>query len=59
MHHLSSLYRVTTPLHVSGLLVAHHQEAAMYTQGDQKVSVHLTITVKTRKNILNSFSQLP
>jgi hypothetical protein len=30
MHYLSSLYWVTTPLHVSGLLVAHHQEAAMY-----------------------------
>jgi hypothetical protein len=25
-----NLYSVTTPLHVSGLLVAHHQEAAMY-----------------------------
>jgi hypothetical protein len=29
MHCLPSL-RVTTPLNVSGLLVAHHQEAAMY-----------------------------
>jgi hypothetical protein len=30
-------------------------------QGDQKVSVHLMITVqkKTRKDILNSFSHLP
>jgi hypothetical protein len=29
-------------------------------QDDQKVSVHLMITVqKTRKNILNSFKQLP
>jgi hypothetical protein len=29
-------------------------------QGDQKVSVHLMITVqKTRKNILNSFNHLP
>jgi hypothetical protein len=31
-----------------------------HIQGDQKVSVHLMITVqKTRKNILNSFSHLP
>jgi hypothetical protein len=30
MRYLSSLYWVTTPLHVSGLLVAHHQEIAMY-----------------------------
>jgi hypothetical protein len=30
---------------------------AVYVQGDQKVSVHLMITVqKTRNNILNSFS---
>jgi hypothetical protein len=30
MHYLSSVYSVTIPLHVSGLLVAHHQEVAMY-----------------------------
>jgi hypothetical protein len=30
MHYLSSVYWVTTPLHVSGLLVAHYQELAMY-----------------------------
>jgi hypothetical protein len=30
MHYLSSVYWVTTPLQVSGLLVAHHQEVAMY-----------------------------
>jgi hypothetical protein len=30
MHYLSSLYWVTRPLHVSGLLIAHHQEEAMY-----------------------------
>jgi hypothetical protein len=29
MHYLSSLYLVTTPVRVSGLLVAHHQEVAM------------------------------
>jgi hypothetical protein len=32
MHYLSSVYSVTTPLNVSGLLIAHHQEAAMYVQ---------------------------
>jgi hypothetical protein len=32
----------------------------MNIQGDQKVIVHLMITVqKTRKNILNSFNHLP
>jgi hypothetical protein len=30
MHCLSSVYSVTTPLHVSGLLLAHHQEVTMY-----------------------------
>jgi hypothetical protein len=30
MQYLSSVYSVTISLHVSGLLVAHHQEEAMY-----------------------------
>jgi hypothetical protein len=30
MHYLSSVYLVTIPLHVSGLLVAYHQEVTMY-----------------------------
>jgi hypothetical protein len=30
MHYLSSIYSVTIPLHVSGLIVAHHQEVTMY-----------------------------
>jgi hypothetical protein len=30
MHCLSSVYSVTVPLHVSGLLVVHHQEVTMY-----------------------------
>jgi hypothetical protein len=30
-------YWVTTPLHVSGLLVAHHQEVAMYIYGNWHV----------------------
>jgi hypothetical protein len=30
MHYLSSVYSVTIPLDVSGLLVAHHQEVTMY-----------------------------
>jgi hypothetical protein len=30
MHYLSSVYSVTIPLYVSGLLVAHQQEVAMY-----------------------------
>jgi hypothetical protein len=30
MHYLSPVYSVTVHLHVSGLLVAHHQEVAMY-----------------------------
>jgi hypothetical protein len=29
-HYLSSVYWVTTPLHVSALLLAHHQEVVMY-----------------------------
>jgi hypothetical protein len=34
MHYLSSFYWVTVILHVSGLLVAHHQEVAMYLSDD-------------------------
>jgi hypothetical protein len=30
MHYLSSDNLVTIPLHVSGLVVAHHQEVTMY-----------------------------
>jgi hypothetical protein len=30
MYYLSLVYLVTIPLHVSGLLVAHHQEVTMY-----------------------------
>jgi hypothetical protein len=30
MHYLSSVYSVTIPLHVLGLLVGHHQEVTMY-----------------------------
>jgi hypothetical protein len=30
MHYLSSVYSVTIPLHVLGLLVAHDQEVTMY-----------------------------
>jgi hypothetical protein len=30
IHYLSSVYSVTIPLHVSGFLVAHHQEVTMY-----------------------------
>jgi hypothetical protein len=30
MHGLSSVYLVTIPEHVSGLLVAHHQEVKIY-----------------------------
>jgi hypothetical protein len=30
MHYLSSIYSITVPLQVLGLLVAHHQEVTMY-----------------------------
>jgi hypothetical protein len=30
MHYVSSVYSVTISLHVSGLLVAHHQEVTVY-----------------------------
>jgi hypothetical protein len=30
MHYLSSVYSVAIPLHITGLLVAHHQEVTMY-----------------------------
>jgi hypothetical protein len=38
MHYLSSVYSVTIPLHVLGLLVAHHQEVTMYTRVYPKYS---------------------
>jgi hypothetical protein len=30
MHYLFAVYSITIPLHVLGLLVAHHQEVTMY-----------------------------
>jgi hypothetical protein len=30
MHYLSSVYSVTIPLHVSGLILTNHQEITMY-----------------------------
>jgi hypothetical protein len=30
MHYLTSVYSVTIPLHVSGLLTAHHQELTIF-----------------------------
>jgi hypothetical protein len=30
IHNLSSVYSIVVPLHVSGLLVAHHQEVTVY-----------------------------
>jgi hypothetical protein len=48
MHHLSSVYSVTIPLHVSGLLVAHHQEVAMYTCDSQlKRTTHTNCNIYT------------
>jgi hypothetical protein len=47
------------PEFVFGILLSKSQKAT-FIQGDQKVFVHLMITVqKTRKNILNSFNHLP
>jgi hypothetical protein len=37
MHYLSSVYWITIPLHVSGLLVTHHQEVAMYKVGQKQL----------------------
>jgi hypothetical protein len=34
MQYLSSVYSFTIPLHVSGLLVAHHQQVALLHTGD-------------------------
>jgi hypothetical protein len=43
-----------------GLYMIIVREAYTKVQGDQKVSVHLMITVqKTRKNILKGFNHLP
>jgi hypothetical protein len=37
-HHSSAVYSVTVPLHVLGLLVAHHQEVTVYICGNWCVS---------------------
>jgi hypothetical protein len=37
MHYLSSVYYVTISLHVTGLLVAHHQEVTMCVWNKQYV----------------------
>jgi hypothetical protein len=63
MHYLSSVYSVTTPLHVSGLLVAHHQEVTLYTVRSQrkgavsKVNKKLFLTLH-RHNVHRQQGQL-
>jgi hypothetical protein len=41
MHYLSSVYSVTIPLHVSGLLLAHNQGVTMYICNKWYVLYHL------------------
>jgi hypothetical protein len=56
--HIFSMYATTKEvLELITFVLAY---PTVYIQGDQKVSVHLIITVhKTRNNILNSFNHLP
>jgi hypothetical protein len=50
MHYLSSVYSVTIPLHVSGLLVVHHQEIAMYMCDEWYVLCFLVECRRTGRN---------
>jgi hypothetical protein len=44
MHHLSSVYFVNQPLHVSGIFVTHHQEVyCIYTATGTCCGVQLTV----------------
>jgi hypothetical protein len=47
MPYLFSVYSVTIPLYVLGLLVAHHQEVTMYTEGANKMYTHFKKGKKT------------
>jgi hypothetical protein len=49
MHYLSSVYSVTIPLHVSGLLVVHHQEVTLYICSNWYV---MYVLVDCRSSIL-------
>jgi hypothetical protein len=48
MHYLSSVYWVTIPLHVSRLLVAHHQEVTMYICNNWYV-LHVLIECRLKR----------
>jgi hypothetical protein len=43
IHYVSSVYSVTILLHVSSLLVAHHQEETMYLCNEWKVLYYLVL----------------
>jgi hypothetical protein len=47
VHYLSSVYSVTTPLHVSALLVADHQEVTMYICNNWPSDSQLKRTTRT------------
>jgi hypothetical protein len=51
MHYLSSVYSVTIPLHVSGLLVAHHQEVTMYIYNKWYV-LHILVDCQLGHNLI-------
>jgi hypothetical protein len=53
MHYLSSVYSVTIRLHVSGLLVAHHQEVTMYICDNWYVLYWKEDCIKLLNYILN------
>jgi hypothetical protein len=56
MHYLSSVYSITIPLHVSGLLVAHHQEVTMHMCSNWYVSY---VLVDCRQAWVYAYTLLP
>jgi hypothetical protein len=51
-HYLLSVYSVTIPLHVSGLLVAHHQEVTMYICNKRYVLYILVKQKRTTRTVV-------
>jgi hypothetical protein len=58
MHYSSLVYSVTIPLHVSGLLVAHHQKVTMYICNNWYV-LYVSQLKRTTRTICCTYKLLP
>ena len=60
MHHLSSVYFVSQPVHVSGIFVAHHQEIyCVYTTIGTRCAFYLTMLAVSQEECARLRESVP